>query len=170
MRVDGNTPISELYHSDDELLHYGVKGMKWGVRKAIKQTSENARRISRSMSAANIERRQARIERTISRNKALTKRYKFDYKDQNKRYRAKFKRLENLRNSKVSDLSEADIERGRAMYGTVKSVAVSVTVAAAATAVGTAYAPAATAAKLVGAGLTTVLNSTDNDKRRTMEV
>lgn len=33
MRINGETPISELCHSDDELLHYGIKGMKWGVRR-----------------------------------------------------------------------------------------------------------------------------------------
>ena len=152
------------FYVTGELYHHGVKGMKWGVRKAINVTSENTRRISRAVSAANIERQRARIERTISRNKALSKRYKLDYSKQNKNYRAKLKRLEKTRNSKISDLSEADIERGRAMYKTIKSVGVSVTVAAAATAIGTAYAPAVIAAKLLGAGLTTVINSSDNDK------
>lgn len=151
------------YDFQDSLTHHGVKGMKWGVRKTIRETSENARRIRRAVSAANIERKQARIERTISRNKALSKRYKVDYKNQNKRYRAKLKRLEKTRNSKISDLSEADIERGRAMYRTIKNVGVSVTVAAAAAAVGAAYTPAAVTARLVGAGLTTVLNSADNE-------
>ena len=33
MRINGNTSVSELYHSDEELMHYGVKGMKWGVRR-----------------------------------------------------------------------------------------------------------------------------------------
>lgn len=39
MRIDGNTPVSSLYHSDileerpDVICHYGVKGMKWGVRR-----------------------------------------------------------------------------------------------------------------------------------------
>lgn len=37
MQINGNTPISELYHADDELMHYGVKGMKWGVRRYLKE-------------------------------------------------------------------------------------------------------------------------------------
>ena len=148
----------------DELTHHGVKGMKWGVQKAVRKTSESAKRIGRSMSAARIERTRARIERNMSRNKSLSKRYNLDYKKQNKRYRAKIRRLEAARNSKVSDLSEADIERGRVMYNTIKNVGVSVAVAATTTAIGTAYAPAAVAAKLVGVGVTTVLKGTDDVK------
>lgn len=33
MQINGDTPISYLYHSEDELAHHGVKGMKWGVRR-----------------------------------------------------------------------------------------------------------------------------------------
>lgn len=28
-----DTPISDLLHSEDELTHHGIKGMKWGVRR-----------------------------------------------------------------------------------------------------------------------------------------
>lgn len=38
-KVSTTTPISSLYHYDENvdefLAHYGVKGMKWGVRKAV---------------------------------------------------------------------------------------------------------------------------------------
>lgn len=161
MEITKDTLVSELYHSDEELAHHGVKGMKWGVRNNTKRTLENIRRIRSAMEAANIERRQVRIERNISRNKSLQKQYKLDYRDKNKRYRAKLKRLEAARNSKISDLSEADIERGRMMYNTIKSVGVSVTVAAATTAIGTAYAPAAVVAKIIGAGVSSAINKAD---------
>lgn len=149
-------------YGSNELTHHGVKGMKWGVRKSTRQTAENVRRIRSAMEAASIERKQARIKRLVSRNKSLQKRYGLDYRNQNKRYRTKLKSLEKIRNSKISDLSEADIERGRAMCKTFKNVSTSVIVTAAAAAVGAAYAPAAVTAKLVGAGLATVLNSSDD--------
>lgn len=33
MQTDINAPVAYLYRSNDELIHYGVKGMKWGVRR-----------------------------------------------------------------------------------------------------------------------------------------
>ena len=34
--------VGSILYSDDALQHYGVKGMKWGVRKSDNQTSNNS--------------------------------------------------------------------------------------------------------------------------------
>lgn len=140
-----------------ELYHHGVKGMKWGVRKAIVNTSQYARRFSRSISAANIEEQRRRIERSLARNKSRQKTNKRDYRQQNARYRAKLKRLEKMRNQKISDLSEYDIDRGRTAYKTMKNVSMSVAVTAAAAVAGSVYAPAAVVTKIAGSALASAL-------------
>lgn len=33
MRITKDTPVCDLLHSEEELLHYGIPGMKWGVRR-----------------------------------------------------------------------------------------------------------------------------------------
>lgn len=33
MQINKNTTVYQLYHSDGEPMHYGVRGMKWGVRR-----------------------------------------------------------------------------------------------------------------------------------------
>lgn len=146
-----------IYTSDNELYHHGVKGMKWGVRKAIKNTSQSDRRLGRSISAASIEEQRRRIERSIARNKSRQRNGNRDYRQQNARYRAKLKRLEKMRNQKISDLSEYDIDRGRTAYKTMKNVSISVAVTAAATVVGSVYAPAAVVTKIAGSALTSAL-------------
>lgn len=139
---------------DYELYHAGVKGMKWGVRKKIYNTSQGVKRLGRSISAANIEEQRRRIERSIAKNKSKQKHTKRDYRQQNARHRAKLKRLDQMRNQKISDLSEYDIDRGRKAYKTMKNVSMSVAITAAATMVGTVSAPAAMATKLAGSALT----------------
>lgn len=140
-----------------ELYHAGVKGMKWGVRKKITATSQSVKRFGRSITAANIEEQRARIERSISKNKALQKKGRGDYRQKNARYRAKLRHLEKMRNRKISDLSEYDIDRGRSAYKTMKNVSMSVAVTAAATVVGSVYAPAAVVTKIAGSALTSAL-------------
>lgn len=137
-----------------ELYHHGVKGMKWGVRKKIYNTSQSVRRLGRSISAATIEEQRHRIERSIARNKSKQKHTKRDYRQQNARHRAKLKRLEHMRNQKISDLSEYDIDRGRKAYKTMKNVSMSVAVTAAATVAGSLYAPAAVVTKIAGSAVT----------------
>ena len=137
-----------------ELYHHGVKGMKWGVRKKIYNTSESVKRLGRSISAANIEEQRKRIERSLARNKSLQRRNHRDYRNQNARYRAKLKRLTAMRDRKINDLSDYDIERGRTAYKTMKNVSMSVAITAAAAMVGTVSAPAAMATKIAGSALT----------------
>ena len=145
----------------NELYHHGVKGMKWGIRKAVKKTSHTVGRMSRSMVAANLENRRTSLERTIARNKSLQKRYNFDYRKQNARYRAKMKRLNAMRNRKISDLSEAEIDRGRQAYKTMKNITLSVAITAASAAAGTISAPAAIATKLAGSAVSAAVREQD---------
>jgi hypothetical protein len=137
-----------------ELYHHGVKGMKWGVRKKIAATSQSVRRLGRSISAATIEEQRHRIERSIAKNKSKQKHSGKDYRMQNARHRAKLKRLEKMRNQKIADLSEYDIDRGRSAYKTMKNVSMSVAITTAAAVVGTVSAPAAMATKIAGSALT----------------
>jgi hypothetical protein len=140
-----------------ELYHAGVKGMKWGVRKKIAKTSQSVKRLGRSISAANIEEQRRRIERSIARNKSKHKHNGKDYSAQNARHRAKLRRLAKMRDKKISDLSEYDIDRGRTAYKTMKNVSMSVAVTAAAAVAGSVYAPAAVATKIAGSALTSAL-------------
>lgn len=145
-----------------ELYHAGVKGMKWGVRKKIHNTSQSIRRFGRSVTAASIEQQRIRIEKSIARNKALQNRTKRDYREKNARNRAKIKRLNAMRNTKISDLSETDINRGRIAYKTMRNATMSAAVVAASAAAGSIYAPAAIATKIVGSAVTSAVKDQDS--------
>lgn len=136
-----------------ELYHHGIKGMKWGIRRRLNRTSRNIRKTGQAISAADIENRISRAKQTMK---------KFDSaSDKRARYKAKIKQLNALHKTKVSDLSEKDIERGRAAYKAIKNVSVSVAVTAASTAVGAVYMPAGIATKIAGAGLASAINAQD---------
>ena len=40
-------------YSTDDLKHYGVKGMKWGVRKAINRSGKDSRRMIKKLNRVN---------------------------------------------------------------------------------------------------------------------
>lgn len=146
-----------------ELYHVGVKGMKWGVRKTVANTSRAIKRTGRSVSAANLEERIASVERSIERHNAHSDQRRRKYKLKNAKYKEKLERLKRMRDSKVSSLSEYDIERGRSLYKTMKNTSMSVVITAASLAVGTVSMPASVATKLVGSGVTAAMNNASVD-------
>lgn len=99
-------------YEQDELYHYGIKGMKWGVRREIGKKSKTA---------AYLERQSAKEGETLL--KAIKKRDKAnsygytneanDYDQVVKTSISRIKKMHNLRNKLVSDMSEKDIKKGR---------------------------------------------------------
>lgn len=97
---------------DGELYHYGVKGMKWGVRREIGRKAQTAAYIesvnrSRQMKSQ-------RLSVKMKRNKNKGKGYKNpELSIKKNELDRKTRKLEKLRNTLVKDLSPKDIERGR---------------------------------------------------------
>lgn len=103
-----NTYIIKLVDRDNELYHYGVKGMKWGVRRDIGR---------RAKVAATLERNKKVVDKQIARTSEAMKAYgnntpaKLRAKNKSlKNYSAK---VEIYRNKAIKDLSDRDINQGR---------------------------------------------------------
>lgn len=90
--MDANTKLS-----DDELMHYGVKGMRWGVRRARKENkkidrsfkkwNENAKQREDAIGLGKQANKSRMEYERDSKNKDLKKKYKADQKAYNKSLR-----------------------------------------------------------------------------------
>lgn len=111
--IDGN---GVLRHRDDELMHHGVKGMKWGVR----------RYLNKSGQLTGMGRRRLRYDNAKYRDldtKLAAKQERLSTKTQSNRVTKKLDRIKTKRDhyKKVmklatSSLSARDIEKGMKKY------------------------------------------------------
>lgn len=113
-----NLPGNSLYHSADELYHYGVLGMKWRHKKAQWQTVRDAKKAYRQ--------RNAKIQNTYFKSmENIEKGYKrgqmLSEKDQAKELRADTLATNSWKKSKAQ--LKSDIARAKAKYN--KDVATS---------------------------------------------
>ena len=104
------------YTYQDELYHFGVKGMKWGIRKAI----EKAGRASLGIRYANALDRDQKIQR--KQNKLQTKNTDKANARINK-LQQKRDKLQTLMNRSVKSLTAKEIEQGKRQYDIGKKVA-----------------------------------------------
>ena len=94
---------------NNELKHYGVKGMKWGVRRSIKYRSRAAAIYKDTIGT--MERQKKRLENR-KREKGLTDRETKRLDSTNKA----IKEFTAKRNKMIKDISEKDISRGERAF------------------------------------------------------
>lgn len=101
-----------ITRQDDELYHYGVKGMKWGVRRQLGKQAKVA---------ATLERNKKTVDKQIAKTSEQLKAYGGKMMtDQVAKLRANNKslkdyssKMEHYRNKAIKDLSDKDIQQGR---------------------------------------------------------
>lgn len=97
----------------NELYHYGVKGMKWGVRRSARQLGHYTSATAKGTSAA---RTNERLQKTM-RNKRIVDKVESVV---NKHYEKKISKLQKTYDKKVKDLSPKEIKRGENFYKGLK--------------------------------------------------
>ena len=97
-----------ITRQDDELYHYGVKGMKWGVRRAIGR---------RAKVAATLERNKKTVDKQIAKTSERIKAYGNDapvkLRAKNRQLKDYSAKMELYRNKAIKDISDKDIKQGR---------------------------------------------------------
>ena len=98
------------------LYHHGVKGMKWGIRKSLKNAGTKVKRLARATSAARTRRQINRSKRIVNRTYSPS-RYE--------KHKKRIKKLEKIYNKKTSDLTANEIKTGEVAYSVLKNLAIS---------------------------------------------
>ena len=102
-------------YRQDELLHYGVKGMKWGVRRDLQALANHRRnvevsKIKNSDILSKGEKKVLIREANVNRKKYL-KKVKMDY-ESNDSELAKRNMVKNIRQQAAAEISSKDLKTG----------------------------------------------------------